>query len=85
MSYEAFDIFGNKMINENERTTLHNAINSTGSSYWSSKFKDRNINKNYFVPKEQLSEKFLKIDKVSQEEWHKIVEMAINKCGELHR
>lgn len=79
-SYEALDIFGNKMTNEAEREALHKIIQLVGKTHWSGKYKDLK-NDCYYVPDVQMTEKFAHINKLSFEEWYKVIEMGINKCG----
>lgn len=82
-SYEALDIFGNKMINESEREALHKIIQLNGKKYWSGKYKE--LYKDfYFVPNVELIDKVLNLYKQSIDDWYKIVERGINKCGEYY-
>lgn len=80
ISYEALNIFGNKLVDISDRTHLQNIINSSGRTFWGGKYKDYK-NDFVFVPNEQLSDKVSKLNKVSMDEWKDIVKMSINKCG----
>lgn len=80
ISYDALNIFVNKLVDISEHTHLQNIINSSGRTYWGGKYKDYK-NDYVFVPIEQLSDKIVKLNKVSLDEWKDIVTMSINKCG----
>lgn len=80
ITYECLHIFGDKLIDENDRSKLQEIINSAGRTYLGNKFKGIQ-NNYYYVPNDHSSDKFMHLNKVSLDEWFMMMQTGINMCG----
>lgn len=81
--YEGFKNFGDKLINDDDRSKLSNILNEAFKNQWGAPNITKNIQNNFYVPAPQYSSNNdnPQLQKLNQEEWSATVRKGIIQYG----